>query len=166
MMESNITKYINNDIKYTIELIESTRMKFCVDFDNTCCFEDFPNVGENVPGAVKVLKKLTDNGHQIILWTARLKQPLNDAIQWFKDNNIPLAGINEDKNLSSIQKQLVNEYGMCRKVIPDYFIDDKNLGCPLKKYISKKTNKEYICVDWNKLDKVLENMNAYFDKVR
>ena len=45
-------------------------MTINIDFDGTCVTHDFPNVGKSI-GAEKVLKRLTDNGHQLILFTMR-----------------------------------------------------------------------------------------------
>ena len=42
-----------------------------IDFDGTCVTHEFPNVGKSI-GAEKVLKRLTDNGHQLILFTIHL----------------------------------------------------------------------------------------------
>ena len=45
-------------------------MTIAVDFDGTCVTHDFPKVGKNI-GAEIVLKKFTDKGHKIILYTMR-----------------------------------------------------------------------------------------------
>ena len=42
-----------------------------VDFDNTICVDEWPNIGELIPGALDVIKKLQDNGHTLILYTQR-----------------------------------------------------------------------------------------------
>ncbi len=41
----------------------------CVDFDGTCVIHEYPRIGEDVPNAVNVLKKLNENQVKIILWT-------------------------------------------------------------------------------------------------
>ena len=43
-----------------------------VDFDGTCVTHDFPQIGKEI-GAAEVLKKLTYNGHNLILFTMRSK---------------------------------------------------------------------------------------------
>ena len=45
-------------------------MTINIDFDGTCVTHEFPNVGKSI-GAEKVLKRLVDNGHQLILFTMR-----------------------------------------------------------------------------------------------
>ena len=45
-------------------------MTIAVDFDGTCVTHAYPDVGKNI-GAEIVLKKLSDKGHKIILYTMR-----------------------------------------------------------------------------------------------
>lgn len=56
----------------------------------------YPMVGEDVDGAVSVLKELVRKGHKIILYTMRGGDTLDDAISWFIDNDIELWGINRN----------------------------------------------------------------------
>ena len=86
-------------------------MIIAVDFDGTCVTHEFPEVGRDI-GAVPVLKGLVEKGHKIILYTMRShpdknnqgktlsgivsNDTLQDAIDWFKKNGIPLWGINEN----------------------------------------------------------------------
>lgn len=81
-------------------------MIIAVDFDGTCVTHEFPKVGKDI-GAAPILKKLVEKGHKIILYTMRShpdksnqgktlsgeiisNDTLQDAIDWFKDNGIPL----------------------------------------------------------------------------
>lgn len=83
-------------------------MIIAVDFDGTCVTHEFPKVGRDI-GAAPVLKRLANNGHQLILYTMRSMKPgispitqktedggLAAAIKWFKKNNIPLHGIQRE----------------------------------------------------------------------
>ena len=58
-----------------------------VDFDGTCVTHEYPNVGKEI-GAAQVLKRITDAGHKIILFTMRSGKELQDAVNWFKENNL------------------------------------------------------------------------------
>ena len=49
-----------------------------VDFDGTCVTHEFPKVGREI-GAAQVLKRLTDVGHQIILFTMRSQKRAGTA---------------------------------------------------------------------------------------
>lgn len=65
----------------------------CVDFDGTILTHDYPNLGKDI-GALPILRKLVNNGHKLILYTMRSGKELNEAVQWYKDNDIELYGIN------------------------------------------------------------------------
>ncbi len=130
---------------------------FCLDFDNTCAFEYFPEVGPDVPYAEQVLKRMQEAGHKIILWTARTGQQLADAVHWFNEKKIVLYGINDNP---SPDPCLAEKYGIPRKIVPDWFIDDRNLGCPLKTFVTEhdpETGKhvEHEAVDWIKLEEIM-----------
>lgn len=98
-------------------------MTIAVDFDGTCVKHRYPMVGEDVDGAVSVLKELVRKGHKIILYTMRSGDTLDDAISWFIDNDIELWGINRNPE----------QYGWSSspKVFANLYIDDAALGIPL-----------------------------------
>lgn len=98
-------------------------MIIAVDFDGTCVKHRYPMVGEDVDGAVSVLKELVRKGHKIILYTMRSGDTLDDAISWFIDNDIELWGINRNPE----------QYGWSSspKVFANLYIDDAALGIPL-----------------------------------
>ena len=119
-------------------------MYIAVDFDGTCVTHEYPNVGRDI-GAVPVLKKLVDAGHKLILNTMRSGDELEDAIQWFNDNDIPLFGINENPTQKS--------WTASPKVYAHIYIDDAALGCPLK------TNRNSTSfVDWKEVEKRLRKI--------
>ena len=60
-------------------------MTINIDFDGTVVTHDFPNVGKDI-GAVPILRKLVNQGHQLILFTMRADRfktndPQDDTIQ-------------------------------------------------------------------------------------
>jgi hypothetical protein len=114
-----------------------------IDFDGTVVTHQYPLIGEDI-GAQKILKALTDNGHQLILFTMRSGKQLTDAVNWFKENDIPLYGIQTNPS----QKIWTTS----PKSLADLMIDDSALGCPLKydKSISKRP-----FVDWEIVEKIL-----------
>lgn len=113
-------------------------MVICVDFDGTCVKHAFPFVGEDI-GAQEVLRELVENGHQLVLFTMRsdIENPkstnpeilalggkyLTHAIEWFKKNDIPLYGIQENPT----QKHWTHS----PKCYAHLYIDDAALGIPL-----------------------------------
>lgn len=110
-----------------------------VDFDGTCVTHKYPEVGADI-GAAEVLRALVNEGHKIILWTMRdhrlhgdvdgsqvdqistTHDCLQEAVNWFKQNDIPLWGINENPEQS---------WSDSNKAYADLYIDDAALGCPL-----------------------------------
>lgn len=62
--------------------------------------------------------------------------PLADAIEWFKDNGIPLLGVN--------QNPTQHKWTTSPKAYAQLYIDDAALGCPL---ILPTSGRPY--VDWN-----------------
>jgi hypothetical protein len=123
-------------------------LTIAVDFDGTCVTHEYPNVGKDI-GAVPVLKELVNLGHKLILFTMRDGEQLEDAINWFKDNDITLysVGINpSQKNWTQSNKCYANLY-----------IDDAALGCPLI-YPNTKNEKgedDRPYVDWNRISQML-----------
>lgn len=134
-----------------------------IDFDGTCVTHDFPRVGKSI-GAERVLKKLTDNGHQLILFTMRSdrkdKAPTNDptiqdvtgdflteAVNWFKDNDIPLYGIQANPTQ--------HNWTSSPKSYAELMIDDSALGCPLT---ADKSKSHRPFVDWVTVEEHLYSM--------
>ena len=137
---------VEDEKRDTLEEIHKSK-KFCIDFDGTCVCEEFPYVGADVPGAPRVLRNLVDNGHRLILWTARSGQQLEDAINWFKSKDIELYAVNKDPHP-------LEGWPIPRKVIPAWYIDDRNLGTPMKEYVYD--GKTYEVVDWEVIEVILE----------
>lgn len=138
-------------------------MTINIDFDGTCVTHDFPKIGKSI-GAEKVLKRLTDNGHQLILFTMRSDRKeskpvidttiqnvtgkfLTDAVNWFKENEIPLYGI--QKNPTQIN------WTTSPKSYAELMIDDSALGCPLK---LDKNLSDRPFVDWDIVEKYFETI--------
>lgn len=123
-------------------------MKIAIDFDGTCVSHEFPKVGNDI-GAIPVLKELVKNGHKLILYTMRsngqeLGDVLDDAINWFKENDIELY---------SIQKDIDQEkWTSSNKCYSELYIDDAALGCPLK-FNESISSRNY--VDWDKVKEFL-----------
>ena len=107
-------------------------MVIAVDFDGTCVTHEYPDVGKNI-GAEIVLKALTDEGHDLILYTMRdhpadnsVQDPLQEAIDWFSQSDIPLFGVNENPTQKS--------WTTSPKPYANLYIDDAALGTPIMKF--------------------------------
>lgn len=150
-------------------------MTILVDFDGTCV----PYLPENGfseidTGAERVLKLLVKSGHSLVLWTVRNnsrnnpfnyisgkfrnESSLEEAERWFKEREIPLAGINDVPEEESI-------VGSSRKALGDILIDDSAIGTPLAwgdvTYYSFEAEEMRVintfCVDWVKIEEILRN---------
>ncbi len=109
-----------------------------IDFDGTCVTHEFPKVGKDI-GAQRVLRRLIEAGHQLVLFTMRsdveaptsddpniISEPgkyLTEAVEWFEKNGIPLWGINENPEQKS--------WTTSPKAYCHLYIDDAALGIPL-----------------------------------
>lgn len=140
-------------------------MIIAIDFDGTCVTHEFPRVGRDI-GAPRVLRRLIEAGHQLILFTMRSDlEPafwkkevdqdnpeivkisgkyLTDAVDWFAENNIPLYGI----QLNPTQAKWTTS----NKCYAQLYIDDAALGCPL---VREEGFRPY--VDWMDVEVILED---------
>lgn len=135
------------------------KIEFNIDFDGTCVTHDYPRIGADI-GSAPVLKKLTDNGHKLILFTMRSDNSnfvtlsgtidnhgLTDAINWFKNNDIPLYGIQTNPTQKT--------WTTSPKSYANIMIDDSALGCPLKMDLSISPRP---FVDWVRVEEMLIEM--------
>lgn len=147
-----------------------------IDFDGTVVYHVHECICEEETDAEAVLKKLVAKGHKLILWTCRnhsadnpynyydskhkypkVPDSLDEAINWFKERNIPLYAVNQNPS----SKQYI---GTSEKPLCDFVIDDLNIGTPLKfKKVKCMTYDghpyEIIthCVDWEVMEEMLRD---------
>ena len=119
-------------------------MIIAIDFDGTCVDHRYPDVGRSIPGAISTLRELVKLRHSLVLFTMRSGRQLDDAVKWFRDNEIELYGV------QAVPDQ--HTWTSSPKCGADLFIDDLALGAPLREYgFSSKP-----CIDW---DRVREYFN-------
>jgi ABC-type sugar transport system substrate-binding protein len=111
-------------------------MIIAIDFDGTCVTHDYPDVGRDI-GAAEVIKKFVERGDQIILFTMRSGKTLQDAVDWFTANGIPLFGVNANPQQHT--------WTSSPKPYAHIYIDDAALGVPLMRPIGN--GRPY--VKWN-----------------
>jgi len=140
-------------------------MDIVIDFDGTCVTHDFPVVGKEI-GAERVLRKLIDHGHNLILFTMRsdLSNPtyrnkgkelppgnyLQDAIDWFDGKGIPLYGIQRNPTQ--------DKWTSSPKAYGQLIIDDAALGCPLV-FDENLSSRPF--ADWESIEDMLEYMGFF-----
>lgn len=99
-------------------------MIIAVDFDGTIVKHRYPEIGEEIPFATQTLKMLIQERHQLILWTVREGELLEDAIEWCKKRGVEFYAINKDFPEEDVNKNI----HFSRKLKADLWIDDRNLG--------------------------------------
>lgn len=131
---------------------------FNIDFDYTVIIPDGEGGYAENPGAERVLKRLIENGHRLILFTCRSNKPfklengkfhyngLDQAINWFSDRNIPLYGVQINPDQWA--------YTTSNKSHTDIMIDDTCLFIPIK-YNLNLSERGFVC--WQRIEAELEN---------
>jgi len=97
-------------------------MRIAVDFDGTIVEHQYPKIGKEVPFAIQTLKQLYQDGHELILWTYRAGQELQEAVDYCTQNGITFYAINK-----SYPEEVFDDQ-VSRKIIADMYIDDRNYG--------------------------------------
>lgn len=126
-------------------------MDILIDFDGTVVTHEYPNIGEDI-GATPVLHKLINNGHNLILFTMRSGDKLNEAVNWFKEHSIPLYGIQKHPTQHT--------WTTSPKAYGQLIIDDTALGIPLVKPANSASSylrKARPYVDWAIVEEILIN---------
>lgn len=100
-------------------------MIIAVDFDGTIVEHKYPSIGKEKPFAVDTLRRLSAEGHQLILWTVRSGSLLDEAVQWCSDRGLRFFAVNSNMPPGSLFEK---RGGDSPKVAADVYIDDSNLG--------------------------------------
>lgn len=96
-------------------------MTIAVDFDGTIVENLYPKIGDELPFAIESLKKLQQDQHQLILWTVREGDLLEEAVEFCKKRGLEFYAVNQN---NPDDKTGTGP----RKLMADLFIDDRNLG--------------------------------------
>ena len=96
-------------------------MIYAVDFDGTLCRDKWPEIGEPNTDLIQRLIRLKAEGHELILWTMREGETLEEAVAWCETQGLTFDAVND--NLERLKQQYVNNP---RKVYADVYIDDHN----------------------------------------
>lgn len=107
---------------------------------------EYPKIGEDVPNAVEVLKKLNENQVKLILWTIRSGEYLQEAVNWFVEREIEIWAVNKNPQQRFWSKS--------PKAFAPVYIDDAAIGCPLK--LSSDGSRPF--ADWLQIQRLLEEI--------
>lgn len=120
-----------------------TPLQFLIDADGTLFFHDYPYIEREVPHAIRVLKRMEQVGHILILHTCRADDEYEQTKAWLKDQGLNFTYFNCNPMFESGS----------RKIYGHWHIDDHNLGCPM---IHDTTIHPKRFVDWLAIEKILE----------
>lgn len=97
-------------------------LTIAVDFDGTIVENRYPKIGKPILFAVETLRRLQEEGHQLILWTYRTGPELQQAVDFCKQQGITFYAVNK-----SYPEEIYDD-SLSRKIQADFFIDDRNIG--------------------------------------
>ena len=98
-------------------------LTIAVDFDGTLVENHYPKIGKPILFAFETLKKLQQEGHQLILWTYRSGTKLQEAVDFCESKGIVFYAVNKSYPEEDFEEEL-----MSRKILADIFIDDRNIN--------------------------------------
>ncbi len=96
---------------------------YAIDFDGTLCENKYPDIGQPIQEVVDYIRSAQAEGNRVILWTYRVRDRLQAAVDWCAEKGIVFDAVNE--NL----QEIVEYYGGdSRKVSADFYIDDRAIS--------------------------------------
>lgn len=129
----------DGSLKNTPEIRGDEPLIIAVDFDETLSFGNFPYTGVPNTELIELLKNLSDNGDELILWTCRHGNALSNAVDFCNKHGLHFAAINDDC------PRMIKRWGddRSRKINADIYIDDRagfNVADveAIQQYIEKK----------------------------
>ena len=96
-------------------------MVIAVDFDGTLVEHKYPAIGDDIPYAFESVQFLQEKGHQLILWTRREGQELDEAVAHCRDRGVIFYEVNKNSPKEDCRR-------VGRKLYADLYIDDRNFG--------------------------------------
>ena len=104
------------------EMVSNKSKTIAVDFDGTIVEHMYPKIGKEMLFAFDTLKALQRKGHNLILWTFREGEMLQEAVEYCKQNGVVFYAVNK----SFPEEEF--DLSISRKIHADIFIDDRNVG--------------------------------------
>ena len=129
-----------------------------VDFDGTIVKHRYPDIGDEMPGAIETLKALARNGHTLFLWTMRghprkltERDTLQEAIEWLESRGL---------NFGYCVNRSPAQFSTSKKQYANIYLDDSAWGAPL--YRDPRTGD--VLYDWLGLAEDLEKAGIIKEK--
>lgn len=98
-------------------------MIIAIDFDGTIVEHKYPRVGDPVPGAIQWMRRFSELGAKLILYTMRSDDALKDAVEHCHTYGVEFWGVNTNPEQA--------RWTQSPKTYAHVYIDDAAFGCPL-----------------------------------
>lgn len=98
-------------------------MIIAIDFDGVLVEDKFPKIGKPNWDIVSAVWRLGFTNHELVLWTSRVGDRLNEALLWCMEHDLKFACVNNNTP-SNLAEHGTNP----RKVFADVYIDDRACG--------------------------------------
>lgn len=95
-------------------------MIIAVDFDGTLAFTEYPKILCPIMRVINYCKKRQEQGDTLILNTCRHGKHLAEAVAFCKKFGLTFDYVNDNP------PERTEQYGYCRKIYADIYIDDHN----------------------------------------
>ncbi len=92
-----------------------------VDFDGTLCNDCYPGIGAPNKTLIAAIQNWKKRECQLILWTCRCGERLEEAVEWCRQQGVEFDAINANV------PEIIEKYGSdSRKIYADLYLDDKS----------------------------------------
>lgn len=95
------------------------------DFDGILCEDEFPGIGREIEPMVDMARILDLAGHEVVLWTSRTGERLEEALEWCAERRLEFAAVNDQAPSNEAQFRDMYPEGT-RKVYADVYVDDRD----------------------------------------
>jgi len=97
-------------------------MVIAIDFDGTIVEDAYPEIGDPKIFAFETLKEMQKGHNQLILWTSREGDELEEAVDFCRKNGVQFYAVN-----NSYPEEKYDE-NISRKINCEVFVSHKNIG--------------------------------------
>jgi len=100
-----------------------SKLIIAVDFDDTLCYNGFPDISKGFPNGHLILKlrKLQERGADIILFTCRKDKSLEEAVDFCTKNDLRFDAVNSNT------PEMISKGFDSVKPYADIYIDDRSI---------------------------------------
>lgn len=119
-------------------------LRIGIDFDGTMVEHRFPEIGAEVPESVRVVRRISDAGHIVVVWSCRSGRFADDAMAWFR---------RRDMRVRPAEWSPPRPPDRPWKTYVDVYIDDRALGVPL---VAPAESGLAPYVDWLRVEVLLQ----------